>query len=667
MVNAGGSVRVLAFLLLSTPLLAQTPNGGNTLPPPTSLEELLAVDTLKTTVRGNTFIAPGGWKVLVRGVATILQAPEKDSQIALVDLSAKDADAAVAAAWASYNPAAKWPLKVAVDQPDKDGWTKRRSYEYQTSPNERRDVEASARFANGAWTVAIYDMAQAVGEKRSAQVSLIFGRLYPKGYSRETFAGKKANALNPARIEALAGFIKEGQKALGVPGVALGLVQDGKVVFSGGFGLRSMDDPKSVDGDTLFMIASNTKALTTLLLAKLVDEHRLTWETPVIDLLPTFRLGDADTTRQVRVKHLICACTGMPRQDMEWLLNFSGMTPESALAMMATMQPTSKFGELFQYSNLMAGAAGFTAGHVLFPQFKLGEAYDRAMQSYVFDPLGMTSTTFDYAKALAGNHATSHSQDIDGKTTKAVMEANYSIIPLRPAGAAWSNINDMLRYVSIELALGTFPNGEAYISKEPLLERRVTQVPIGKDDNYGMGLMVNTKYGVQVVHHGGDMIGYHSDMIWLPEQKVGAVILTNADPGWILRGQFRRKLLEVLFDGQDEAKQELAAAGKTYFEQLAAERKLMTMPADPSESAKLGTRYSNDLLGEIAVSHLGGATIFDFGVWKSPMASRKNPDGSVSFITTIPGMVGLDFVVGKGIKRNLIIRDAQHEYVYEEH
>ena len=73
-----------------------------------------------------------------------------------------------------------------------------------------------------------------------------------------------------------------------------------------------------------------------------------------------------------------------------------------------------------------------------------------------------------------------------------------------------------------------------------------------------MGLMVDTEYDIPVVHHGGDMIGYHSDMIWLPDQNVGAVILTNADPGWILRSQFRRRLLEVLFDGKPEA----AAAGR---------------------------------------------------------------------------------------------------------
>ena len=98
--------------------------------------------------------------------------------------------------------------------------------------------------------------------------------------------------------------------------------------------------------------------------------------------------------------------------------------------------------------------------------------------------------------------------------------------------------------------------------------------------------MVNTTYGIPVVHHGGDMIGFHSDMMWLPGQDVGAVILTNADPGWILRTIYRRKLLEVLFDGKPEADAQVASQAKSFYADLAAERKLMTVPADPAEGAQ---------------------------------------------------------------------------------
>jgi CubicO group peptidase (beta-lactamase class C family) len=654
------AIATLAILVF----LALVPRATTQQPPAASANEVLAADTPRTTVEGNKFIAPAGWRIEVRGPATILQPPEGGSQIALVDVHAKDADSAVAMAWAAYRPDAKWPLKVTNEFPDRDGWSNIRDYTYQTSPNDKRDVAASARRRGDTWTVVLYDMEQAVGEKRGGQVALIFSRLLPKGYERETFAGKPARKLDATRIAELSAFVESGRQKLGVPGVSIGLVQDGKVVFAGGFGVREIGTAAKPDADTLFIIASNTKALTTLMLAKLVDEGKLAWETPVTTLMPSFKLGNPDTTTRVLVKHLICACTGLPRQDYEWLLQYQGVTPEGALKTLATIQPTSKFGEMFQYSNSLASAAGFIGGRVAFPKLELGAAYDEAMQTRVFRPLGMTATTFDFQRALAANHATAHAPDIDGKPTRAVMDINYSVIPLRPAGGGWSNVRDMLKYVQMELDEGMLPDGNRYIARDTLLARRTPQVSIGQDVTYGMGLVVDTKYGTPVVHHGGDLIGYHSDMIWLPEHNVGAVILTNADPGWALRGPFQRKLLEVLFDGRPEADADVAAQAKSFFEQLAADRKLLTAPAAAADAGSLASRYANDALGEITVHHMGAATIFDFGEWKSEVASRHNPDGTVSFLTVAPGIIGLEFVVGPGPKPSLILRDAQHEYVF---
>jgi CubicO group peptidase (beta-lactamase class C family) len=627
--------------------------------------ERIAADTPKTTVAGNTFVAPAGWSFAVRGPATILEAPEGGTFIVLIDVAAKDAadaDAAVKAAWAAYKPDATWPLKVTTPVADKDGWSRRRFYSYQTSPNEKRDVAADVRWANDTWTVVIYDMDQAVGEKRAAQGNLILGKLLPKGRTRESFAGKKANTLDDARLAELKKFVETSMKLTGVPGVSVGLYQDGRVVLAEGFGVRELGKPDKVDADTRYMIASNTKAMATLMLAKLVDQKKLAWDTPAVKVLPSFKLGDAEVTSQVRIKHLICACTGMPRQDLEWLLEFDGVTPDKAMAVLGTMQPTSKFGELFQYSNPMAAAAGYLGGHVAYPALELGAAYDKAMQALVFDPLGMTATTHDFAKAQTGNVAMAHAPDVDGKAALAEARANLSIVPVRPAGGAWSSVTDVLKYVVMELGEGKLPDGTRYISKDALLARRAPQVVVGTDITYGMGLTVNTQYGIPVVHHGGDMIGFHSDMMWLPEHGVGAVILTNGDPGWLVRTVFRRKLLEVLFDGSPEADAQIAAAAKTFYDEMAAERRLLTVPADAAEAGKLAGSYANTALGAIVVSRKGSATVFDFGEWSSGVASRRNPDGTISFVTIVPGFNGLEFVVGD---RTLTLRDAQHEYVYK--
>ncbi len=654
-IHVGGRARTIACLLVVT---SCTRAGENS-----SMPEHLTADAPKQTTAGATFIAPAGWTFSVRGPATILAPPEGDSHIALVDVRAPTADSAVALAWTAYMPEHSWPLRVVTPQPEQDGWSDRRNYSYQTSPNEKRGVAILAQRAGDVWTVVVYDMSDATGEKRLAAVQLIFDRLLPKGYARESFAGRKAATLDAARLARLSAFTEQAMRELGIPGVAVGIVQDGKVVFADGFGVRELGRPEKPDGNTLFMIASNTKALTTLMLAKLVDAHRFGWETPVTSLLPSFKLGDSATTRQVLVKHLICACTGLPRQDLEWLFEFKDATPESALRTLGTMHPTSKFGEMFQYSNPMAAAAGYTGGHVAFPNLELGAAYDTAMRTLVFAPLGMTSTTFNYSRALAGNHASPHAPDIDSKTSVAAMDINYSVIPVRPAGAAWSSVRDMLKYISMELAEGRLPDGTQYIHREPLLQRRAPNVPLGKEATYGMGLMVDTKYGTPVVHHGGDLIGFHSDMMWLPEQHVGAVVLTNGNPGWVLRDVFQRKLLEVLFDGRDEADADVAAQAKNWYAQLAADRRLLTVPADAGESARLAGHFHNDAMGDIDVRREGGRTVFDFGEFRSEVATRKNPDGSISFLTIAPGISGFEFVVSDGGKR-LTIRDAQHEYVF---
>jgi len=656
-VSACGSIRPIAV-----PVPRESAGTGTQ-----STAERLAADATRTTFAGNTFVAPAGWTISVRDNATLMEAPETGSFIAVVDVKAPDAEAAVAAGWAVYKPGRTWPLKSVTPAADRDGWSNRSNYNYQTSPNERRDVDVDVRRANDVWTVTVSDLAQDVGEKRGAQVALIFGKFLPKGYQRESFAGKSAHSLDEARLAELKRFVETAMHLTAVPGVSVGLYQDGKVVFAGGFGVREMGKAAKVDAQTRYMIASNTKAMTTLMLARLVDEKRLTWDTTAVSLLPSFRLGSADTTSKVLVKHLICACTGMPRQDLEWLLEFQDLTPEGAMNLLATMQPTSGFGELFQYSNPMAAAAGFMGGHVVYPQLELGVAYDRAMQAYVFDPLAMKDTTNDFAIAQRGNAAVPHAPDADGRMTLAEGRANLSIVAVRPAGGTWSTVDDVMKYVAMELADGKLPNGAAYIGKEALLARRAPQVAVGIDVTYGMGLMVDDVYGTTVVHHGGDMIGFHSDMMWLPEHGVGAVILTNGDPGWIIRSVFRRKLLEVLFDGRPEADGQIRALAEAFFDEVAAERKLLTIPADAPAAALLGANYANAALGEINVSKRGGAVIFDFGEFPSEMGSRANPDATTSFITIVPGMNGLEFVVGRqGDKRTLTLRDAQHEYVFAE-
>jgi len=456
-------------------------------------------------------------------------------------------------------------------------------------------------------------------------------------------------------------------KTFDVPGVGLAFLDGGKTVWAGGLGVKELGKPDPVDADTLFIAASNTKALTTLLLAELVDEGKMRWDQPVTELFPAFRLGDESTTKQVQVRHLVCACTGMPRQDLEWLFEYRNETPASATKLLGTMQPTTRFGEVFQYSNLMAAAAGFIGGAKVVPGKEWGAAYDEAMRMKVFEPLGMTTTTFDFTKALKGDVAQPHGDDVDGKVTRARMDLNYSVFPVRPAGGVWTSARELAKYVEMELAKGMLPNGKRLVSAENLVARYKPNVVVGEDVTYGMALFVDRRYGVTVVHHGGDLAGYHSDMIWLPEYEAGAVILTNADSGVMIRGPLLRKLLEVLFDGKPEAEEMLKVGAKQRKAAIAKERERLVVPADPAAAATLAPRYVNASLGELKILKEGTATVFDVGEWKSAVASRTNDDGTFSFITIDPTISWFEFVVAdRDGKRRLVIRDAQHEYLFEE-
>lgn len=475
--------------------------------------------------------------------------------------------------------------------------------------------------------------------------------------------------MDEVRIAQLRAFVEQSMKELGIPGASFALTTRKGTIYSTGIGVRALGSATPVDADSTFMIASNTKGLSTLLLAKLVDEGKIGWAQPVEQVYPAFRLGSRETSAKVEVKHLVCACTGLPRKDMEWLFNTSPQTPATdTFTQLAATEPTSKFGEVFQYNNLMAAAAGYVGGHLVHPDLEIGQAYDRAMQEKVFGPLGMTATTFDYDKAMSRDWAEPNADGIDGRPTALGangMALNLSIRPFRPAGGAWSTANDLIKYVRFELNDGKLDDGMQYVSTTNLLQRRVPNVPVGEDRTYGMGLQVDRGYGVDVVHHGGSMGGYKSDIMVIPSAGIGAVILTNADDGQMLLGPFKRRVLELLYDGKPEAADDVAAAAARNKAELATERERVSVVPDAAAVKALASEYSSPELGHLNVSRDGDQVTFKFRTITSRMGTRKNDDGTVSFVSIDPTLLYFPLVVGTE-KDNpaLIVRDGQHEYKF---
>ena len=608
-----------------------------------------------------------GWTSAQQGNATVFTAPEGDATIALLPVeTAADASDAVRLAWQQFDPAFNREVRLAQDGSPRDGWDQITNISYEISPAEKLALVGVALRKGDDWTVVLVRGAQATMAKRGAQVSQAAGSLRPSGFEKETFAGKQANLMTPERMAELMGFIETTMEDVGVPGVGLALIEDGKVIYEGGLGVRDLQSGEEVDKDTRFMIASNTKGMATLLLSTLVAEGRLDWNKPVTDYYADFRLGSDATTSRTLVKHLVCACTGLPRKDMEWIFNTPPGTPaRNTFVQLAATEPTTEFGETFQYNNLMASAAGFLGGHIIYPDMELGEAFDRAMDERVFEPLAMTRTTFDNALAMQGNWALPYDYDITDELVQAPMDLNYTIAPYRPAGAAWSTPHDMAKYVMNELSGGLLPNGERYIDEDALLERRKHNVKTSENAWYGMGLSDDQSNGISIIGHGGSLVGYKSNWFAIPGAGAGIVILTNSDTGGRLVGAVQRKWLEILYDGEDRAADELANGlarreeGRSKFIS-----ELITAP-DEDMMAELAGRYINDDLGPLTLARKGDKWHLQSTSIGSELATRENEDGSQSLVMIAPGIFGSSVLVSQRDGGTvLVLDDGQHEYVF---
>ncbi|MXO50906.1 serine hydrolase [Erythrobacter gaetbuli] len=621
------------------------------------------------TGTGATIVPVPGWASETREGMLVFTAPEGDATAAVVGVdAAEDGSAAVAAAWQKLSPGFERDVLIAQDPPARDGWDQITVVNYKSSPAEKIAVQGIGLRKGDRWTVVLINGALATIAKRNAQLNQAFGSLKPADFERETFAGKEANALTPARIAEITGFVEEAMTGLEVPGVGLALIEDGKIVWEGGLGLTEQGGTQKVDENTSFMVASNTKGMATLLLSTLVDEGKLAWDQKVTEVYPEFRLGSDATTDSVRVEHLICACTGLPRKDMQWVMNTSAKTPASdTFAQLALTEPTSGFGEVFQYNNLMASAAGYIGGHLVYPDMEMGAAFDRAMDERIFDPLGMNNTTFDFSEAMKANWAKPHARGYAGPVEEAPMDWNYMVYPYRPAGGVWSTAHDMALYALNELNNGKLADGSQLASAENLLKRRERYVPLGEDSWYGMGLMEDASLGKQVYFHGGSLIGFKSNFWFIPEDGIGAVLLTNSDTGQGILGLFQRKLLELLYDGNKEADENLAASVKLGAEAREKGREGIVEKGDPAVLATLAPRYVSPELGPLTISTENGLTWATVTSGKSAIGTKANDDGTNSVIFMTPGFFGFPLIMGEREgKRVLILMDAQHEYVFTE-
>ncbi len=627
------------------------------------IRKKLETDTTLTTASGCTFTAEKGWFVRQHDTMIVLEEPDHELKVVLIENQEMSAQDAVNSAWKQVQPDFDYPIKHTMEQTPQDGWDKIVQFMYDTPTS--LVIFATSRKAGTTWYVELINGTRASFDRRMAGVLVISTSFKVPGAQEESFAGKKAHALDATKLKAFITFVQESMLQCKVPGAAIAVVQNGNVILEEGFGVRELGKQETATPKTLFMIGSTTKALTTFMMASLVDEGKFAWNTPVKEVMSVFELGDEATTNQLLMKHMVSASTGMPRQDIEFFFNYDQATPKSRITEMRNMKPTTGFGETFQYSNSMVSAAGYIAAHSIDKNSELGKAYDIAMQSHVFDPVDMISTTFDTNKVKSVNHAIPHGQDLKGNPVPLILHDEQSVTSVRPAGGAWSNAHDIAQYMIVELNKGINAKGKRIVSEQNLLKRRESQVKITDKLSYGLGLMTEDNHGTLTVGHDGMTLGFHSLMFFLPEHNVGLVVLTNTRGAMTFTLAVKRKFIELLFDGKALSSDMIKMGVEQQEAMLAKNLEDIIFKPDASWLKQFVGTYTHPVLGQVIVRKTSDGAEFDARVWKSAIGQKHQKDGD-RLILTNGTFAGLEFFPQQNDgKLQLVLESGQHQYVFE--
>lgn len=345
------------------------------------------------------------------------------------------------------------------------------------------------------------------------------------------FAGTPAGLFAQTPTPGLAEFdayVQRVMKEWKVPGAAIAIVKDGKVILSKGYGFRDVKNNLPVTEQTLFPIASITKSFTVATLATLSTEGKLDWDKPVREYLPDFRLYDEVLTAHVTTRDLVTHRTGLPRHDATWY--HASLPREDLYSRLRYLEPSRDLRQEFQYNNLMFMTAGYLAGKLT------GGTWEEAVQQRIFNPLGMRSSNFDLGASIQSSKDVAHAYRKDDSEAVHEVPAYTGDKALGPAGAMVSNLADMTQYLLMYLNRGA--HGEQQIISPSDVHAMIspqTIIPSAELDpelgyrHYGMGLFVTTYRGHKFVHHGGNLDGFSLLLSFLPDDHLGSVILLNME------------------------------------------------------------------------------------------------------------------------------------------
>ncbi|WP_057829957.1 serine hydrolase [Colwellia sp. TT2012] len=354
--------------------------------------------------------------------------------------------------------------------------------------------------------------------------------------------------------------ISQAMNTFQVPGVAVAIIKDNQVVMSKGFGVIEQGQSTKVTAETLFGIASNTKAMTVALLASLIDEGKLTWQTKVIDVIPEFQMPDAYVTRAFTMVDLLAhnSGLGLGAGDLMIWPNTS-LSNADILNGLKYLPEVSSFRSEFAYDNLMYIIAGEVIARIT------GQSWQEVIQQRIFTPLGMNNTraTFSQIEKTNKNVARAH-VPLNGKLH--VVDGDF-LEKFSSAGSVASSVNDMSLWLLAQLNQGQYGDiaeagiidGKAarlFSAKQsramwqPRTLLSVTDKATQQDKThfsaYGLGWFMKDYHGVKLIHHSGGILGMVSKVVLVPEENLAMVILTNQQSGYAFNAIYHEILNEYL-------------------------------------------------------------------------------------------------------------------------
>jgi len=336
----------------------------------------------------------------------------------------------------------------------------------------------------------------------------------------------------------LDGYVTRILKTFEVPGLAVAIVKDGKPVLTKGYGVRQLGNPARVDNQTLFGIASNTKAFTAAALAILVDEGKIAWDDRVIDHMPEFQMYDPYVTREITVRDLLVHRSGLGLGGGDLLLwPSTTFTRHEIISRLRFVKPASSFRSKYAYDNILYLVAG-----QIIPE-ATDTSWDDFVRQRIFAPLGMASSNTSIRSFQSGDNIAIPHARIEGR----VQPMEYSNLDnVAPAGAINSNVTDMAKWVIAQLDSGRIRSEQN--GKLRLFSSRETDemwspqtiIPVRKPPSglsavrpnfsgYGLGWVITDYRGKKIVYHTGVLPGMVSRVTLVPDLKLGIVILTNQE------------------------------------------------------------------------------------------------------------------------------------------